>query len=272
MKFNINLDWAVITSIFTLFLFWCGYWYLSGYASFYNYSLDVFDLPLSTLLMKGLLIGINYVLYLILTLIALSFLLSIDRADFSYLLSRILIAILNIWLLFYYLYRRLLKSKARPFIKRIGKKSIQWLRPYVRSTIRLDTLLGLKSQRYLKKHRLDNESIKNHIYGSNPTTASVPIEVSLFIHHSLIIIVIYALLALFTIGQEQAKVGTKVAKENFIYYSNLPKVEIPNNKSTDLANTGLCFKGSCLITDSKKTVHLQEMKDVKVSTHPKISN
>ena len=65
MKFNINLDWAVITSIFTLFLFWCGYWYFSGFASFYNYEIDIFNLPLSQLLITGLTIGVNYVVYLI---------------------------------------------------------------------------------------------------------------------------------------------------------------------------------------------------------------
>lgn len=266
MKFNINLDWAVITSIFTLFLFWCGYWYLSGFASFFNYNVDVFDLPLSTLLIAGLLIGVKYVIYLILSLTVLSFLLSIDKAHFIYLLSRILIIILNIYLLFYYLYRRIFKPKALPIIKRIGNKTVQCLKPYVRKTIRLDTLLGLKVQRFLKRNKLDDTTIRNNIYGSRPTTVSIPVEVSLFVHYSLIVISLYGLVILFSIGKQQTEVGYKKAQETFQNYSKLPKVEIPNNKSTDLANTGLCFKGFCLITDPKKTVHLQEMKDVKVSS------
>lgn len=70
---------------------------------------------------------------------------------------------------------------------------------------------------------------------------------------------------------EQYDVGHKKAQDTFQSYSKLSKVEIPNNESTDLANTGLCFKGSCLITDPKKTVHLQEMKDVKVLNNKKAS-
>lgn len=264
MKFNINLDWAVITSIFTLFLFWCGYWYWSGYASFYNYPLDVFDLPLSSLIMAGITIGIYYVIILMSILITLSFLLSVDKRHWNYLLGRFVYFLFNICFLFYHLYRHFVKPSASSILKNCGIKILTIIKPYVRSIVRLDALIGRKAERSLKMYRLSSEELKKEIYGSDTPKPSISFEASLVIHYLAILILVVGLMYFFKIAINQNEVGYKKAQETFQSYSNLPKVEIPNNESKDLANTGLCFKGSCLITDSKKTVHLQEMKDVKV--------
>ena len=57
MKININFDWAVLTSIFTFFLYWCGYWYLTGYLEFYNFDLDAFDIPVVSTILQGIVTG-----------------------------------------------------------------------------------------------------------------------------------------------------------------------------------------------------------------------
>lgn len=264
MKFNINLDWAVITSIFTLFLFWCGYWYFAGFASFYDYQIDAFDLPLAPLIIMGLMIGYKYVIYLIFTLISLSFLLSVDRKLWNYLFSKGFRILLNIYLLFYYMYKHFSKSTSTDMHDRIGSKLFKWLKPRVRGTIRLDHLIGLKVQRYFKKHKLSDEDLKKSIYGDPPLAPSVAFEITIIAHYFLIIVLIYGLATLFQIGQDQNTKGFAAAEKQFKNFPKMIKVIVNKDPETDSRTTELCFKGHCLITDKDKNVQLHDMKDVKV--------
>lgn len=268
MKFNINLDWAVITSIFTLFLFWCGYWYFSGFASFYNYEIDIFNLPLSQLLITGLTIGVNYVVYLICILIGLSFLISIDKNHWNYIFFKFIIIILNIWLLFYYLYDFFRKSSStnnnQNFIKHKLQIFFYWLKPKIRGTVRLDILLGIKVQKFLKKHKLTTEELKKRFYKDSKSETAIPFEFAMFVHYILIIVLIIALSMLFIIGKNQSKAGYDAAKKQFDNYQEMTKVITKDTPKKDLRTTKLCFNGLCLITDKDKNVQIYEMKDIKV--------
>jgi len=263
MKFNIRLDWAVITSIFTLFLFWCGYWYFSGFASFYNYKIDAFDLPLATLIISGLMIGVEYVIYLILTLILLSFLISVDKNHWNYILAKSLQILLNIYLLFYYFYKHLHKSNSSGLIKRTTRKVLTFIKPYLRNSVRLDTLLGLKVQRFFNKHKISDKELKKTIYGDPPVTPVVQFEFSVLIHYLLILLLILGLSTLFVIGKKQNEIGYSAAENQFKNFDNMPKVQIDPKSKVDLRNTELCFKGFCLVTDKDKNVQPYEMKNVK---------
>lgn len=263
MKFNINLDWAVITSIFTLFLFWCGYWYFAGFASFYNYKIDAFDLPLAPLIITGLTIGVDYVIYLILTLILLSFLLSVDKNNWSYIFAKTLQILLNIYLLFYYLYKHFFKSNAPGLIKRTSIRVLIFIKPYLRNSVRLDILLGLKVQRFFNKHKISNKHLKKTIYGDPPVTPTVQFEFAMVIHYLLIILLTLGLATLFLIGKKQSEIGYSAAEKQFQSFSEMPKVQTDTKSKTDLRSTELCFKGLCLITDKDKNVQTYEMKEVK---------
>lgn len=269
MKFNINFDWAVITSIFTLFLYWCGYWYFLGFAQFYNFEIDAFDLPVAPLILAGLMVGIKYVVYLLITLMTLSFLFSVDNKQWNYWFLKSLTIIFNIYLLFYYLIQHLSKKSTNSLsglIKFRLKVFFDWLRPKVRGCVRLDILLGLKVERFLKRRNLTPTELKKSILGDSYQDKPSNYEFSILIHYSLIIVLLFGLSTLFSIGKNQSEAGYKAAEKQFSSYSKMNKVVIENED--DLRSTKLCFKGFCLLTDKDKNVRIAEMKDVKVLNNP----
>lgn len=267
MKFNIRLDWAVITSIFTIFLFWCGYWYFHGFASFYNYQIDTFDIPLSTLIIKGLMIGVEYVIYLILTLILLSFLISIDKNHWSFIFAKTLQIVLNVYLLFFYLYKHFFRSSSPGFIRRNSRKLFLRIKPHLNSTVRLDTLLGLKVQRFFKRHKISDNDLKKAIYGDPPVTPAVQFEFAMLIHYLLIVLLIFGLGALFYIGKKQSEIGYSDAENKFKEFCTMPQVVTEPKSKSDFRVTDLCFKGLCLITDKDKNVQIHEMKNLLVKNN-----
>ena len=202
MKLNISLDWAVITSIFTIFLFWCGYWYFTGYASFYHYELDAFDLPLSTLLMNGMLVGFEYVIYLILILTTLSFLLSVDKEHWQYLVVRVWTILLNLYLLIFYLCKHFSCRTPKKKNNKTPNLFITWFKARVRSVVRLDILLGLKVERFFKKHKITENDLKKTIYKDKPINLSRTIEFAMLVHYLLIIMLIIGLFSLFFVGKK----------------------------------------------------------------------
>lgn len=266
MKFNISFDWAVITSIFTLFLYWCGFWYYSGFLSFYNYDINAFDLPLAPLIIAGFLVGAKSVISLLILLTLLSFLISVNKQHWDYLFTKAVVILTNIYLLFYYLVQQLRKvsSKQSPgfFSKNLGF-FFNWLKPKLRSTIRLDTLIGRKVERFLKHRKLTDADIKKKIYGTTNTPLSHSFEFSMLVHNILIIVLLVGLVYLMKIGQNQSEKGKAEAEKQFNNYSKMTQVIIKDNLSTDLRSIEVCFKGTCLITDHDKNIQAFDMKDIK---------
>lgn len=209
-------------------------------------------------------IGVEYVIYLILTLITLSFLISIDKNHWNYLLAKCLLATFNIYLLFYYLYQHYFKSSRPSYLNRTGLGILNWLKPHLRGTVRLDYLLGLRVQRFFRKQKLTDKDLKKSIYGDPPIATSIPVEFSMLIHYLLIVLLVFGLATLFKIGKNQSEMGYEAAQEEFHHYSKMTKVQIDKNPKMDLRNTTLCFKGFCLITDKNKNVQLYDMKEVTV--------
>ncbi|RSE30790.1 hypothetical protein [Acinetobacter junii] len=276
MKINISFDWAFITSIFTFFLYWCGYWYYSGYASFYNYNLDAFDVPLAPLILGGFLVGIKYVIYLLITLISLSFLISIDKKQWDFFITKSFLIVLNIYLLFYYLFEYLAKNSFTNnywnMFKIKLKSGFRVIKPKLRGTVRLDTLLGLKVQRFFKKHKLTNEDIKEKIFGDPNPVVATSFEFSMLLHYLFIILLMIGLFSIFYVGKEQSNEGYKKAELEFSKFTKMNEVRIKDDSGLKFKITGLCFKGFCLITDKEKNVKLHEMKDAIIhnsTTKPK---
>lgn len=73
MKFSFNIDIALLITIFTTFLFWCGYWYSYGYAEYFGVPISFFELSLSTTLVDGIVVAPDRFLTLLTAILVISF-------------------------------------------------------------------------------------------------------------------------------------------------------------------------------------------------------
>lgn len=101
MKININFDWAVLTSIFTMFLYWCGYCYYIGYLSFYHHNLDAFDIPVASTVIQGMLTGYKAWCPLVAILIIFSYISSISKKQWLYWIVRGIGLTVNLLIIIY---------------------------------------------------------------------------------------------------------------------------------------------------------------------------
>lgn len=59
MKLAMKLELAGLISLFTIILYWCGYVYVVGQLSFYNYNIDAFDLVTPSFVITGFFYGVK---------------------------------------------------------------------------------------------------------------------------------------------------------------------------------------------------------------------
>ncbi|MCF9035389.1 hypothetical protein [Acinetobacter nectaris] len=286
MKINIEFNWAFFTSVFTIFLYWCGYFYLAGLASYFHYNIDAFDIPLPTIILYGITRGYQECIYFISFIIAYSFFQNLLKNRLNYIFNKMVALSINFLIIIFrfkpvsfticwsfspflilikYLCKKetveLIKSKTPNLVLVIYK----WIL-YENRRLKVLTYLGLKEARLSP---LEIKKIKNKCENS------ANFDLVFLAHYFSLTLLIIGLLVLFTFGQGLFKKGKQDSQIQFensllnhhykkeISHNTYPQIELLNSKKDVLFSTEICFKGSCLITDLNRNVQLQEVKNIK---------
>ncbi len=270
MNINVVFAWPVLTTVFTIFLYWNGFWYNQGYAKFYNYNLAVFDLPIPLLLLEGLLRNVSHVIFLLIILIGISFITSVNKAQWQYAIFSIFSVVLSLFLFFYYLLKHFTKKmpplRITRWLKNKIKAKLIILKPKLRGTARLLILTGHKCKRFMQRNQLTEADVRHKSFGSHAVIPTHSFSFSIFLHYFILLFLVVCLLSLFKAGQELTDQAKKDAKHQFsTNFSKMKRVKVKGDPlNQDLRSTNLCFKGFCLITDKDKNVQLYDMKEVTV--------
>ena len=270
MNINVVFAWPVLTTVFTIFLYWNGFWYNQGYAEFYNYNLAVFDLPIPLLLLEGLLRNVPHVIFLLIILIGISFTTSVNKAQWKYAIFSFFSVVLNIYLFFYYIVKHLTKRmpsfKFTQWLKIRTKTKLIAIKPKLRGTVRLLILTGHKCKRFMQKHQLTEADIRHKSFGSNAVIPSHSFSFSMCLHYFILLFLVICLYFLFKAGQDLAIQAKHNAEKQFTTgFDKMKAVKVKGDPlNQNLRSTNLCFKGFCLITDKNKNVQLYDMKEVTI--------
>lgn len=286
MKINIELNWAFFTSIFTLFLYWCGYFYLSGMANYFHYNIDTFEIPLPTVILYGITNGFKECMCFIGLIVIYSFFQYSLKSRFKYVSNKSAAVIMNLIIIcfrfkpisfiffcllspFFSLVKFFRKPKTKKFFKDITPNLIHRAYKcflYENRRLNVETYLGLK------KIKLSPAELKK-IKGECPNTSNF--DLVFLAHYLSLILLLCGFFVLFSFAQGLVHKGKQDAetqfqnsilsynskKENF--HNTYPRIKLSNSKDDILFSTEICFKGSCLITDLDKNVQLQEAKNIK---------
>nr|WP_279053192.1 hypothetical protein [Acinetobacter tandoii] len=301
MKLNINFDWAVVTSVFTFLLYWCGYCYYTGYLDFYNINIDSFDIPLVSMIIQGFITGYHAWLALIIIFIILSYVTSISSVQWKYWLIKGIGLTLNFLIIIFhltlyypirYIRQRSLVSRAITFTKEKTPNKIKLLILSVWRLVKnLGCIISNKSKRIeasnhkiLTHLNLTTPQIKQEVYGENPESSAsqnFAFDLSFFIHYSVLLLLLFGIVRTLNVGQSLIDDGKSQAHKHFtttlmntqnehFSKSSYPRVIIKNSKSTEnLFLTNVCLKSLCLVTDGNRTAQLFEVKDLKIINESK---
>lgn len=264
MKLNFIFAWPVLTTIFTAFLYWSAYWYHVGYTEFYSYKLNVFDLSISLMLIDGLLKNTNHVLYLLILLITISFIHSLSREQWKYVLLSTLSKVTGIVLFVFYILKPLVKYLPKlgiiNFIKIKLKPIGIGIRKILRKPARGLILAGIRTKRHMIRSKLTESDIQKKAQIKN---SPYTVYFAMNFHYFLLLFLTICLLLLFKSAQALGEKGLADAERKFKTFDKMTVVRVADSNA-NLRNTDICFKGSCLITDADRNVQLYEMKDVKI--------
>lgn len=270
MNINVVFAWPVLTTVFTIFLYWNGFWYNQGYAEFYNYNLAVFDLPIPLLLLEGLLRNVPHVIFLLIILIGISFITSVNKAQWKYAIFSFFSAVLGIYLFFYYIVRHFTK-RMPPFqltrwLENKIKAKLIIIKPKLRSTARLLILTVHKCKKFMQRNQLTEADVRHKSFGPNAVIPTHSFGFSVFLHYFILLFLVICLLSLFKAGQKLSDQAKNDAKQQLTTgFDKMKAVKVKGDPlNQDLRSTNLCFKGFCLITDKNKNVQLYDMKEVTV--------
>ncbi|MFV5360745.1 hypothetical protein VXO68_05990 [Acinetobacter oleivorans] len=298
MNTNVIFAWPVLTTVFTTFLYWSGYWYYVGYTQFYNYKISVFDLPLSIILIEGLSQNVNQVLNLLSILIIISFINSVNKEQWRYASGAFFSIALSVLMLFYYIFTQIFKIIERfffyifsqiskiierfffyifthffkilgPFyfvisLKSKSNKLFYLFETITSTTTRFLRLATIKVRRFQQRHKLTEPDIRSSSFTSNqPPPHSFVFAV--FLHYFLLLFLVVGVYLIFKAAAANGTIGQQQAAEDFKNFNKMAKVSLNSSFMDEgFRNTGVCFKGYCLITDKYKNVQSYEMKTVKV--------
>ncbi|WP_394651845.1 hypothetical protein [uncultured Acinetobacter sp.] len=268
MKININFDWAFITSIFTIFLYWCGYWYNYGYAQYFENSINAFDIPIPNMVMDGLIVAVDKFFYLIILFLGVSLVSSITLNGCKKLVldffSSFTIIVLFLFHLFYtHLYKKSILIDDN--YKKLGMadKSIYVIHEISRKINKNKIYLFLNDNSLIYQHKIKSE--KNVIYSK--------FQFSFILHYLFLIFLLIGVLKFFDVGSALIKNGKKNAQESFIATlqhnkkKSFTKVSISKETQNNINyyRTDLCLKGSCLVTDLKGNSSIHDAKELTVT-------
>ena len=296
MKLNISFDWAIVTSLFTFLLYWCGYCYYIGYLDFYGFNIDSFDIPLVSMIIQGLLHGYKAWLALIIIFILMSYITSISLNQWRYWFIKGFALTINFLIIIYYLTldypiryisQRSLVSKAIQHTKEKTPHLIKCV--FIGIWIFLKKI-GLKirnksskieesNHQILERLQLTTPQIKQEVYGDNQestTSQNFTFDLSFFIHYSVLLLLLTGIINVLDVGQNLIKDGKNTAKNNFnsavlsIKKENYsrktyPLVEVKGQDTEQkLFLTNMCLKSMCLVTDTNRNAQIFDVKDIKV--------
>lgn len=91
-------SWSVLLSVFTIFFYWFGYWYLQGYISYFGYDIEFYDIPIQYILMIGFLKSPIETVIFIVILVLISLILQFSKSQIKFFLNNILKGIAFIFL------------------------------------------------------------------------------------------------------------------------------------------------------------------------------
>lgn len=299
MKLNISFDWAVLTSIFTFLLYWCGYCYYIGYLDFYGVNLDSFDIPVISLIIQGFLSGYKAWITLIFIFLIISYVTSISLKQWLYWIIKTIGLTFNFFIIlynltFYYLVKFIKKysivSKTINFTKRKTPQKVKnillticcFFKKIFSKIQNKSTKIEESNHKILTRLNLTTPLIKKEIYGENDETTinqNFKFDLSFFIHYTISIFLLVGAMSVLNIGQQIINEGKNKAEQNFIEskkaiknsnFSNSPYqlVTIKDNKTNEkLFLTNICLKSMCLVTDENKVVQIYDVKDLKIKNH-----
>lgn len=298
MKININFDWAVLTSIFTMFLYWCGYCYYIGYLSFYHHNLDAFDIPVASTVIQGMLTGYKAWCPLVAILIIFSYISSISKKQWLYWIVRgigltvnllIIIYSLSLYYLVNYLRKLNIRVKTKEFLRKrtpsilklIWQKIAQFFIMCGKLIYKKDKEVEVTTTGLLTKLNLTQPQIKKSIFEddeSKSTSQNFDFDFSFFVHYSILLVLLLAMIKGLQVGQDLINRGKEVAKERFTLTQSYvgrdqpngdlgiyPQVEVDGVTTKEkLFLTTMCLKSLCLVTDENKNAKIYEAKQIKV--------
>jgi hypothetical protein len=296
MKLNISFDWAVVTSLFTFLLYWCGYCYYTGFLDFYSFNIDAFDIPLISMIIQGFVTGYNAWLALIIIFLLMSYMTSISVNQWRYWFIKGIALAINFLIIIYhltlsypirYISQRSLVSKAIQHTRDKTPNLIKYLFIGVWNFLKKVGLairnksnkIEESNHQILKRLNLTTPQIKQEVYGDHPepsTSQNFTFDLSFLIHYSILLLLLTGIINVLDVGQNLIKDGkTKamsdfntalISLENKKYSGNsYPLVEV-KGKDTDqkLFLTNICLKSMCLVTDTNRSAQIYDVKDLKV--------
>ena len=296
MKLNISFDWAVVTSLFTFLLYWCGYCYYTRFLDFYGFNIDAFDIPLISMILQGFVTGYNAWLALIIIFLLIFYMTSISVNQWRYWFIKGITLAINFLIIIYhltisypirYISQRSLVSKAIQHTRDKTPNLIKYLFIGVWNFLKKVGLairnksnkIEESNHQILERLNLTTPQIKQEVYGDHPepsTSQNFTFDLSFLIHYSILLLLLTGIINVLDVGQNLIKDGKTKAMSDFntalISLENkkysgksYPLVEV-KGQDTDqkLFLTNICLKSMCLVTDTNRNAQIYDVKDIKV--------
>ncbi len=284
MKFSFNFDIAVLITLLTSFLFWCGYWYNYGYVEYFGVTISFSDLSFPYALIDGLLAGIDKFLYMFIFLLFTAFLAGNSGKDGYFILNLIASSAIGLILIAYYLIYGMHKKNKyvyispyyqSPLLKKNFPKKLRKKPDFSKNQLFVFT------KKHLKEQKMDISSIKKDIYGGPEKETGI--EKSIAIHLSALVLFILVISILFGSGMSLQNEGKLDAKRNFELnfkkrpaqanelFHVFPKIEEINdsepkdqNSLSEYLLTNICNKDSCFAVDNNKKTKLVKLENIEI--------
>jgi len=277
MKFSFNIDLALIITVFTAFLFWCGYWYSYGYAEYFGASISFFELSLPTTLIDGILVAPDRFLTLLITILVISFFAGYSRKDAEFTTGVIFTTLLFLlYLVRFKIYDQHKKLKYFPITRPlVTPYQIEYIFKKRKPRPPFSNCDAVKfSIKKLNKNKITYQQIANSAYGDNSQIDGEATVFRIFTHYFVLLIIVFAIFAIFSAGKNLQTEGFDMAKHNHekslldnlsndINYTKFPSfIEKGQDKPSTYKLTNVCNKTSCFVVDAKRNVKLVEVKDI----------
>lgn len=281
MKFSFNIDIALLITIFTTFLFWCGYWYSYGYAEFFGVSISFFDLTVSTTIIDGLLVGADKLLTFLVIIFGFLFITTYSRKDFEFLLGLLgsVFAFIFITLRYKFFKEKIFRFKLAP-----QQSQLPLFPEFRKKQKKKNAFTKSKSvafgKMYLQKNKMTIKQITHDIYGENQPNHSDKTFFNILAFYFLILIFTGLLYFIFYVGWTLQEDGKQTAQKyhdasfQFNDEENKKIVVFPSfiekgqDKPSTYKLTNVCNKTSCFVVDAERNVKLVEIKDIVIQNGP----
>lgn len=283
MKFSFNIDLALIITVFTAFLFWCGYWYNFGYAEYFGVPISFFELSLSTTLVDGIVVAPDRFLTLLTAILVISFFAGYSRKDAEFITGIIFTTFLFLlYLVRFKFYDQHKKLKYFPITSlQITPYQIEYIFKKRKRRPPFSNCDSVKfSLKKLNKNKITYQHIAHSAYGANSQISGDETILRIIAHYFVLLIIVLAIFAVFSAGKNLQSEGFKIAEHNHKtnFSTNIPKetnytkfpafIEKDQEKVSAYKLTNVCNKNSCFAVNSKRNVKLFEIKDIVIQNGP----